>query len=164
SQAMNKLIVAMLACNLTRVYSHLWSGARSDSTYPTLNLTTTGHHAYTHGSDGMEPRSMEVYLMAQYADLAKLMKATPMGAGTVLDNTLIYGISEQGTDPKAHLMKDYHIVLMGKAGGKLPGNRHIRLVGRKVTELMLTMQQMMGMNVTSYGSWDKTSKTMPEIM
>ena len=39
SQAMNRLIVAMLSCNLTRVYSHLWSGPRSDSTYPTLNLT-----------------------------------------------------------------------------------------------------------------------------
>jgi hypothetical protein len=164
SQAMNKLIVAMLSCNLTRVYSHLWSGARSDSTYPTLNLTAMGHHAYTHGSDGAEPRSMERYIMAQYADLAKTMKATPMGAGTVLDNTLIYGISEQGTNPHDHLMKDYHILLMGKAGGRLPGNRHIRLVGRKVTELMLTMQQIMGMNVTSYGSWDKTSKTMPEIM
>ena len=55
-------------------------------------------------------------------------------------------------------------MLMGKAGGKLPGNRHVRLPGRKVTELMLTMQQMMGLNVTTYGSWDKTSKTIPEIM
>jgi len=26
------------------------------------------------------------------------------------------------------------------------------------------MQQVMGMNVTSWGSWDKTSKTMPEIL
>jgi len=163
SKAMNGLIVAMLSCNLTRVYSHLWSGARSDSTYPTLNLTSMGHHAYTHGSDGTEPRTMERYIMSQYADLAKLMKATPMGAGTVLDNTLIYGISEQGTNPHDHLMKDYHIVLMGKAGGKLPGNRHVRLVGRKVTELMLLMQQMMGMPVTSYGTWDKTSKTLTEI-
>jgi hypothetical protein len=29
---------------------------------------------------------------------------------------------------------------------------------------MLTLQQVMGMNVTTYGSWDKTSKTMPEIL
>jgi hypothetical protein len=163
SQAINKLLVSALSCNLTRVYSHFWSGPRSDSTYPTLMLTGMGHHAYTHGSDGAEPRSMERYIMAQYADLCKVMKATPMGAGTVLDNTLIYGISEQGTNPHDHLMKDYHIILMGKAGGKLPGNKHIRLPGRKVTELMLTMQQIMGMNVTSYGTWDKTSKTITGI-
>jgi hypothetical protein len=161
SQVMNKLIVAALSCNLTRVYSHMWSGPRSDSTYPVLQLQGA-HHAYTHGTDGSEPRAMERYIMSQYADLAKVMKETPMGAGSLLDNTLIYGISDVA-EPKNHIMTNYHIVLMGKAGGKLPGNRHVRLPGRKVTELGLTMQQLMGLNVTSWGTWDKTSKTISEI-
>ncbi len=169
SQAINRLLVAALACNLTRVYSHLWSGPRSDSTYPTIQVNGA-HHAYTHGANGQEPRDIERYIMSQYADLAKVMKATPMGAGTVLDNTLIYGISdlaEPGPEPdhdNGHVMKDWHIVLMGHGGGKLPGNRHVRLPGRKVTELGLTMQQVMGLNVTSWGSWDKTSTTVPEIL
>jgi Protein of unknown function (DUF1552) len=162
SQTINRLIVAALSCNLTRVFTHMWSGPRSDSTYPVIQLNGA-HHAYTHGSDGAEPRNIEKYIMSQYADLAKVMKATPMGAGTVLDNTLIYGISDVA-EPKNHVMTNYHIVLMGKGGGKLAGNRHIRLPGRKVTELGLTMQQVMGMNVTSWGSWDKTSKTIPEIL
>ena len=34
SQAMNRLIAAAVACNLTRVYTHLWSGARDDNTLP----------------------------------------------------------------------------------------------------------------------------------
>jgi hypothetical protein len=101
--------------------------------------------------------------MSQYADLAKLMKATPMGAGNVLDNTLIYGVSEV-SDAHNHIMKDYHIVLMGHGGGKVAGNRHIRIPGRKVTELVLTLQQVMGLNVTTWGSWDKTSRTVPEIL
>jgi hypothetical protein len=29
---------------------------------------------------------------------------------------------------------------------------------------MLTMQKIMGLNVTTYGSWDKTSQTIAEIM
>ena len=29
---------------------------------------------------------------------------------------------------------------------------------------MLTLQQVMGMNVSSFGSWDKTSTTMQEIL
>lgn len=162
SHAINQLIVAALSCNLTRVYTHLWSGPRDSSVYPTLQLAG-GHHAYTHGMDGPEQRKIVKYIMSQYADLAKLMKATPMGAGTVLDHTLIYGVSELA-DPRNHIMRDYHIVLMGHGGGKLPGNRHIRLPGRRVTELVLTLQQVMGLNVTSWGSWDKTSKTMPEIL
>jgi hypothetical protein len=162
SHAINQLIVTALSCNMTRVYSHMFSGPRSSSTYPIIGIEG-GHHHYTHGDDGQEPRKIEKYAMSQYADLAKLMKAAPMGAGTVLDHTMIYGISEVA-EPAGHVMKDYHIVLMGKAGGKLAGNRHIRIVGRKVTELMLTMQQVMGMTVTSYGSWDQTTKTVPEIL
>ena len=53
---------------------------------------------------------------------------------------------------------------MGKAGSKVKGNRHYRKSGRKVTELMLTLQKLMGMNVASFGSWDKTSTTMDEIL
>jgi len=162
SHAINQLIVAALACNLTRVYTHLWAGPRNNNVYPNLNLLA-GHHTYTHSSDGQEPRTIEHYIMSQYADLAKLMKATPMGAGTVLDNTLIYGVSELA-EPTTEVMTNYHIVLMGHGGGKLPGNRHVRIPGRKVTELVLTLQQAMGLNVTTWGSWDKTSKTVPEIL
>jgi hypothetical protein len=162
SHAINQLIVAMLQCNLTRVYSHMFSGPRSGSNYPIIQINGS-HHGYTHGSDGQEPRKIEQYAMSQYADLAKLMKAAPLGAGTVLDSTLIYGCSEVAA-PAGHLMTNYHLLLLGKGGGKLAGNRHVRLPGRKVTELMLTMQQVMGMNVTTYGSWDKTSTTMPEIL
>jgi hypothetical protein len=162
SHAINQLIVAALACNLTRVYTHLWAGPRNNNVYPNLQLLT-GHHNYTHASDGQEPRTIEHYIMSQYADLAKLMKATPMGAGTVLDNTLIYGVSELA-EPKNEIMTNYHVVLMGHGGGKLPGNRHVRIPGRKVTELVLTLQQAMGLDVTTWGSWDKTSKTVPEIL
>jgi Protein of unknown function (DUF1552) len=162
SHAINQLIVAALSCNLTRVFTHQWSGPRSDSLYPNLQIRG-GHHAYTHGADDEEPRKIERYIMSQYADLAKLMKATPMGAGTVLDNTVVYGVSEVA-EPQSHIMKDFHVVLMGHAGGKLAGNRHIRIPGRKVTELVLTLQQVMGLNVTSWGSWDKTSRTVPEIL
>jgi hypothetical protein len=162
SKVINRLLVAALSCNLTRVYSHLWSGPRSDSTYPIIQINGA-HHAYTHGTDAQEPRSIERYIMSQYADLANVMQATPMGAGTVLDNTLIYGVSEVAA-PAGHIMTNYHIVLMGHAGGKLPGNRHVRLPGRKVTELVLTLQQVMGLNVSTWGSWDQTSKTMPEIL
>jgi hypothetical protein len=86
-----------------------------------------------------------------------------MGAGTVLDNTIIYGISELAM-PSTHIMTNYHIVLMGHGGGKIPGNRHYRAPGRKVTELVLTLMQVMGLQVDTWGSWDKTSTTMPEIL
>ena len=163
SHAINQLIVAALSCNLTRVYTHQWSGPQSDNTYPIIGLNG-GHHAYTHGiPEDEKPRKIERYIMSQYADLAKLMKATPMGAGNVLDNTLIYGVTEV-SNASTHVMNDYHIVVMGHGGGKVAGNRHIRIPGRRVTELVLTLQQVMGLDVTTWGSWDRTSRTVPEIL
>jgi hypothetical protein len=101
--------------------------------------------------------------MSQYAHLAQTLKDTPVGASNLLDQTLLYGISDVG-EPSGHIMKNFHVVLMGHAGGKVRGNRHYRKPGRKVTELMLTLQQVMGLPVTSYGTWDKTSTPMPEIL
>jgi len=164
SAAMNQLIASALACNMTRVYSHLWSGPRDDNHYPVINVDTE-HHSLTHSGSRDVPRVAEIqkYIMSQYANLAQTLKDTPMGATNLLENTIIYGISEL-SEPGNHIMKDYHVVLMGHAGGKIKGNRHYRKAGRKVTELMLTLQQVMGMNVTTFGSWDKTSTTMPEIL
>jgi hypothetical protein len=161
-QALNRLIAAAVACNLTRVYSHLWSGARDENTYPTININSA-HHDLTHAGQKAEHTQIEKYIMGQYADLAQVMKDTPMGAGTLLDRTLIYGISDVA-EPQWHVHKDYRIILMGHAGGKVPGNRWVKADRRKVTELMLTMQQVMGLQVSQYGSWDRTTKTMPEIL
>jgi hypothetical protein len=161
SRALNRLIAAAVACNLTRVYTHLWSGARDDNTYPTIPINTA-HHDLTHAGQKAQHTQIERYIMSQYADLAQVMKDTPMAAGNALDHTLIYGTSDVA-EPQGHVMKDFRIILMGHAGGQLPGNKHVRLVGRKVTELMLTMQQIMGLPVTTYGSWDKTTRTITEI-
>jgi len=165
SQAMNQLIAAALACNMTRVYTHLWSGARDDNHYPTIQLDAE-HHTLTHSQIQAEYESsarVEKYIMSQYAHLAQTLKNTPIGASNLLENTLIYGISDVA-EPRNHIMGNYHIVLMGHAGGKIKGNRHYRKTGRKVTELMLTLQKVMGMNVTSFGTWDKTSTTVNEIL
>jgi hypothetical protein len=162
SQALNRLITAAVACNLTRVYSHLWSGARDDNTYPTIPINSA-HHDLTHNSQVSQYTQIERYIMSQYADLARVMKETTMGASTVLDQTLLYGVSDVA-EPGQHVMGNFHMVLIGHAGGQMPGNRYLNLRGRKVTELMLTMQQMMGLEVDTYGSWDRTSTTMPEIL
>jgi len=162
SNAMNQLIAAALSCNMTRVYSHLWSGARDDNHYPIINQDSE-HHTLTHDQKVVEAQAVQSYIMQNYASLAQTLKDTTIGASNLLDQTIIYGISDLA-EPYGHVMKNYHIVLMGHAGGKIKGNRHYRKPGRKVTELMLTLQQVMGMNITTFGTWDKTSTNMPEIL
>jgi hypothetical protein len=161
SMAMNRLITAAVACNLTRVYTHMWSGPRSDNEYPTIPVNGE-HHALTHAGQTAQYSQIERYIMSQYADLAQVMKDTPMGPTNVLDHTLIYGVSEVA-EPQGHIMRDFRVVLMGHAGGRVRGNRYLQMEGRKLTELMLTMQQVMGLEVETFGSWDRTSTRMSEI-
>ncbi|MEN9578148.1 MAG: hypothetical protein RJA70_1157 [Pseudomonadota bacterium] len=162
SQSMNRLVTMALACNLTRVYTHLWSGARDDSLYPDAGINAI-HHGITHGGSEVDQSTVERYIVSQLADLATVMKDTPMGASNVLHNTLNYGITDV-SNPRNHNHNDYHIILMGHAGGKIKGNQHIRLERRKVTELMLTMMQTMGLPIENFGTWDNTSTTIPEIL
>ncbi len=163
SQAMHRLLATALACNLTRVFSHQWSGGRDDNTYPEIGINAD-HHGLTHGggSENEVAATIEQYIMEQYADFVRVLSETQIGAKTLLDQTLVYGVSDV-SEPNGHVMANYQIILSGHAGGKIPGNQHIRFPKRKVTELMLTMLQTMGVEVTEFGTWDRTTTTIPEI-
>lgn len=164
SQAIHRLVATALACNLTRVYTHLWSGGRDDNTYPMIGINED-HHGLTHGGFQENERAavIEKYIMDQYADMVTVLKDTPVGGTTLLVQTLLYGVSDV-SEPTGHVMADYHVVLAGLAGGKLAGNMHHAFRGRKLTELQLTMLQTMGLPIDNFGSWDNTSTTVQEIL
>jgi hypothetical protein len=125
------------------------------------------HHGLTHSGPAENERAADIekYIMEQYADMVTVLRDTPVGGGkSALDQTLLYGATEV-SEPNGHVMANYHLVLAGHAGGKMPGDQHLRFPGsRKVTELQLTMLQMMGVELDRFGSWDNTSNTIPEIM
>jgi len=61
-------------------------------------------------------KEIEQYAMAQLCRLGHVMKAAPMGAGTVSQHA-DYGCSEVA-EPAQHIMTNYHMLLLGKGGGK----------------------------------------------
>ncbi len=164
SKALNRLLATALACNLTRVFTHQWSGGRDDNTYPEIDINAD-HHGLTHrgGPENELAADIERYIMEQYADFVQVLSETQVGAKTLLDQTLVYGISDLGEDPYNHNMTNYHVVLSGHNGGKVPGNQHLRFPRRKLSELMLTLLQTMGVETQEFGTWDRTTQTIPEI-
>lgn len=171
SQVINRLLAAALGCNLTRVYSHLWSSLRDENAYPMLGINGE-HHALTHSdkaSDHVAHSTIERYIMGNFADLAIAMNETPMGAGTVLDYTMSLGVTDVG-DPFTHYHTNYHVPIIGGAGGRLKGNQYVKFTpgaggdGRKLTELYLTALQTMGLPLQQFGTWDPTSRTISEIL
>jgi hypothetical protein len=164
SQTLHHLVATALACNLTRVYTHLWSGGRDDNTYPMIGINED-HHGLTHGGFEENERAalIEKYIMDQYADMVGVLRDTPVGGSTLLAQTLLYGISDV-SEPTGHVMAGYHAVVAGLAGGKLAGNVHHAFRGGKLPEFQLTMLQTMGLPIDNFGSWDNTNSIISEIL
>ena len=55
NKAMSELIAMALACDLTRVFSVMFTG-RSEAPCSATSAITTGHHDLTHNEAGDQPR------------------------------------------------------------------------------------------------------------
>ena len=79
------------------------------------------------------------------------LKRTPDGDGNLLDNTLIMYGSPMG-NPNLHNHKRCPLFLAGKAGGRLKGGLHLKAPdGTPMANVFVTMAQMLGMEMKSFG-------------
>ncbi len=58
------------------------------------------------------------------------------------------------SESQTHSGVDFPLLVAGKAGGKLKGDTHIRLVGENVSKVPFTLLTAMGGTATSFGSGD----------
>jgi hypothetical protein len=149
--------------DITRVATLLGARDLTGKTYqfPTNEYFPNGgnsvsFHGGSHHQD--DPAQIErfadlnryhVYTMAYLADK---LKSIPEGNGTLLDNSLIlYGTNMGNSNQHQHY--DVPHILVGGAGGRLQGNRHIHYDRKTVTSgnLLLSILDMYGINQESQG-------------
>lgn len=135
------LITRLLACDMTRVaglqLSHTTSNFRS-------------HHSISHNFSQAWVDSLDFF----YGFIVKLiqsLKAVPDGSGTLLDNTLIYMYSCLG-DGKLHDHNDMPFMLAGGGAMGIQGNRQLRFNGEDHTKLLVTIANIMGYQIDSFGT------------
>src|SRR5690606_25903613 len=91
------------------------------------------------------------YQMVKLAEFAGKLAATPDGDGTLLDSAVIYwgsGMSNGNT----HDRYNPPALLLGKAGGRLRGNRHIAVENREPTaNLLLALADLAGCELEAIG-------------
>jgi hypothetical protein len=78
------------------------------------------------------------------------MKATPDGAGTLLDGSCLLATTDNSLG-RDHSIRDFPILLFGKAGGALRGNLHVRAPNDNPTKVLLSLVNLYGGNVTAFG-------------
>ena len=151
-QAMSQLIALALACDLTRVFSVMFSGSVGSTLFWQVGAGT-GHHDLTHEEPGDQPlvHATTVFTMEQLGTLLRALRDVPEGSGNLLDSCAILASSDV-SDGREHSIRDYPIVIAGRAGGALvhPGV-HYRSDGENTSTVLLTLLQAVGVPITEFG-------------
>jgi hypothetical protein len=156
-KAMTDLLVSSLACDLTRVATMQWadSEAKFILNFDPLNMPDH-HHAYQH-EKGFQPDALfKIYQW--YASnfaylLQKLDSVTEADGTTLLDNTLVFWISEI-QKPDDHGQTNMPFVLAGKAQGKLRTGRWVKVPSQPHNGLLVSLLNIFGGNDTTFGDPD----------
>jgi hypothetical protein len=168
--AMSALATLALACEKTRVITYMFSLPAAHVYYRHLasNMNDDFHDTICHTDAGDKSNQPRVDVGVQYAmrclaELLANLKSTAHGAGNLLDQTLIYVTSDTAWG-KVHDNKEWPVLMIGKAGGKLRGDEHFNYQGENLTRALLTAAQLMGSTATSYGlDGGKVTAALPGI-
>jgi hypothetical protein len=153
TKAFSDLLAVAIACDQTRVFSMLFSPGTGFTVYPQV-METEGHHSLTHDEGGTQPQvhAVTTFIMKTFSILVQTLKATPEGAGNVLDNCFIYGSSDVA-DGRAHDLVDYPLVIAGIAGGflKYPGVHYRSTTNENTNLVLLSALRSVGLTLTEFG-------------
>ena len=166
AQALMSILSLALQCDLTRYGSMALATRPDQRQYPWIGVGgagpegEVGHHGLSHDTSAAGDATitkMVVDQCEQFAFFLKLLKAAPEGAGSVLDNSLIFFTSEHKTSAHDNVGGDQawqnnnFAILAGRAGGKLTTGRTVNANGAPYGNTFVSMLNMAGVPTSSFG-------------
>lgn len=150
------LLVAALACDLTRVGSVMWMNSATDKTYPWLGIHDA-HHELAHAGDtNLDAKEKLTNIYAWYAEqfayLIQKLKSVPEGSGTMLDNTFVVWVSEHSKG-NVHDRHGLPYVAAGRAGGQVKTGRLLKVAGETPhNNLWVSALNLFGVGAQTFGN------------
>lgn len=124
--------------------------------HDTIAHTDAGNNAAT-GYQTRYHRGV-LYAMQALNTLASQLSKMTEGAGSVLDNTLIYATSCTGWG-KIHDTSEWPVLFLGKAGGALRGDQHFRAPNGNLSSALLTIANIFGAGLKTIGKGNGQTTT-----
>jgi hypothetical protein len=154
---MTDLLVAALACDLTRVGTMQWSDSEAKFMLGFLNDSTGAslkdhHHGYQHDR-GFQPAALETiyqFYAEKFAYLLAKLDSVEESNGTLLDNSLVLAVTEIQM-PETHGQTNMPFILAGKAGGKIRTQRWLRVPSTPHNNLLVSVLNLFGLPETTFG-------------
>jgi hypothetical protein len=149
------LLALAFQADITRVSTLLYARDLTGRVYPESGTDISFHGGSHHAEDpGLVAQYAQLnrYHASTVAYFAEKLKAIPEGDGTLLDHSLIlYGLNMGNSNQ--HLHYDVPHVLVGGAGGKLAGDRHLAFPHRTVPtgNLLLSILGLFDVHRDSFG-------------
>ncbi len=167
-KVMARMLAMAVACNQTKVFNMVFSDNFSHMRRPGQTYT---HHLLTHEETwdkelGYQPVAFwfNCRTMEGFATFIDAFASIPEGAGTLLDNTLIFAATETNY-ARVHSIDGVPVFTAGRAGGRIKTGMHIVGNGDPITRVGLTAMQIMGLPLDSWGTRSlRTSKSISEVV
>jgi hypothetical protein len=155
--AMVGLAAMALACDRTRVIAFNYSLPAAHIYYRLLSadMNADFHNTICHGDAGTDSNQPRVntgvlFTMKCLAEFLTKLQSIPEGAGTLLDNSLVYATSCTAWG-KVHTTSEWPVLLAGKGGGQFAGNQHFRKANGNLSQVLMTVGNAMGANLKEIG-------------
>ena len=165
NEAMSRLVALALSCDLTRVFSFMFSGSVGETSYWEVGQDKS-HHQFTHDEPGDQPlvHAATVFVMQQFARLLETLKATPDGAGNLLDSSVILASSDtadaRGARPEGLSRPDRRA---GAAGAlKYPGVHYRSDTEENTSKVLLTVLRAAGLHLPTFGAQGRRRRREPD--
>lgn len=149
SRLLGELLAMAMACDLTRVFFHMYSQPVNNVLYPDA---PAGHHQLTHDEPGAQPRVQAILnlILADLATFLEGLRAVREGDGTLLDHALVLCMTDCSFG-RTHSLDEYPIVLAGGASAGLRRGVHLRARGENACKVSFSILQMMGVRAAEFG-------------
>ena len=151
------LMVLALQCDATRVISFMLGNGGSScfQSFPWLNITAD-HHGLAHAQNGPSLSAIETWEVQELAYFCGKLDAITEGAGTMLDNSLVF-LSSEIANGNAHNQDNKPILLLGSAGGKVKTGVHTTYKADPQANLFIAMLNALGVPATTFGTAGKAA-------
>jgi hypothetical protein len=140
--------------DMTRVFSFMTGHEATGRSYAHIGVNEPHHNVSHHKKT---PESIDryslitTYQMMKFAAFVEKLRATPEGDGNLLDSSLLY-FGAGMSNGLEHDRRNVPALLVGRAGGRLEGNRHIKAGEDEPTSnLLLGIADMMGAELDTIG-------------
>ena len=154
ARLMFDLLMLAFQTDMTRVATFMLAREVSGRAYPEIGVPDSHHPVSHHQNDPdklVKLSKVNLFHAKQFAYFVERMASAQDGDGSLLDHSmLLYGAGI--SDSNIHMHDNLPLVLVGGAGGRIKGARHVRYPkDTPVTNLFLNMLDKLGVPVDRIG-------------